>query len=146
MDWKTEAVEKLKLFEVRRQALQNIPLEIAQIESALTGIRSARTDRIPSGNRGSNTREDVVLNYIVRKSELQRNLEQAGMWVEAVSAALDALSTDERRILDKLYISREKRAAGALAAEMCVDLNTVYRKKDQALRKFTIALYGYTET
>lgn len=146
MDWKIEATDKLKQYEAKRQSLQIIPLEIAQIESTMTGIRSARTDSIAIRNSGGNARENMMLSCIVRKEELQRNLEQAELWVEAVTTALDALNDDERKILDRMYIHREKKAADRLAGELFVDVATVYRWKDDALRKFTIALYGCTES
>lgn len=146
MDWKIEATDKLKQYEAKRQSLQIIPLEIAQIESTMTGIRSARTDSIAIRNSGGNARENMMLSCIVRKEELQRNLEQAELWVEAVTSALDVLNDDERKILDRMYIHREKKASDRLAGELFVDIATVYRWKDDALRKFTIALYGCTES
>jgi len=142
MDWKIEATDKLKQYEAKRQSLQIIPLEIAQIESTMTGIRSARTDSIAIRNSGGNARENMMLSCIVRKEELQRNIEQTELWVKAVTAALDMLNDDERKILDRMYIHREKKAADRLAEELFVDLKTIYRWKDDALRKFTIALYG----
>ena len=146
MDWKIEATDKLKQYEAKRQSLQIIPLEIAQIESTMTGIRSARTDSIAIRNSGGNAHENMMLSCIVRKEELQRNFEQAGLWVDAVTAALDVLSDAERKILDRMYIHREKKAADRLAGELFVDIATVYRWKDDALRKFTIALYGCSES
>lgn len=41
MDWKREAIDKLKNYEARRAALENIPGEIKRLESACSGIRSA---------------------------------------------------------------------------------------------------------
>lgn len=146
MDWKIEATDKLKQYEAKRQSLQIIPLEIAQIESTMTGIRSARTDSIAIRNSGGNARENMMLSCIVRKEELKHNLEQAELWVGAVTSALDVLNDDERKILDRMYIHREKKAADRLAGELFVDIATVYRWKDDALRKFTIALYGCTES
>lgn len=142
MDWKIEATDKLKQYEAKRQSLHIIPLEIAQIESTMTGIRSAGTDSIAIRNSGGNARENMMLSCIVRKEELQRNIEQTELWVKAVTAALDMLNDDERKILDRMYIHREKKAADRLAEELFVDLKTIYRWKDDALRKFTIALYG----
>ena len=146
MDWKIEAMDKLKQYEAKRYSLQIIPLEIAQIESTMTGIRSARTDSIAIKNSGGNARENMMLSCIVRKEELQHNLEQAELWVGAVTSALDVLNDDERKILDRMYIHREKKAADRLAGELFVDIATVYRWKDDALRKLTIALYGCTES
>ena len=61
MNWKREAVDKLKNYEVHRQALDSIPQEIKRLESAWTGIRSAVTDSTPVSGGGS-TRH-VVQHY-----------------------------------------------------------------------------------
>ena len=146
MDWKIFAVDKLKQYEAKRQSLKSIPLAIAELESTMAGIRSAGADRIVIKDSGGNARENMMLNYIVKKEELQRNLEQARLWVETVTAALNALSPEERKILDRMYIVSEKKAAYSLADELYVDVKTVYSKKDTALWKFTIALYGVAES
>jgi len=144
MDWKTEAVYKLKQYKAKRQSLEVIPIEVAQVESALDSIRSARTDcaRV----KGSTNYEDRSLNCIAKKSELLRSLEYVKIWVDAVDKALAVLDSEERRLLDCFYMSNEKGAAQRLAAELFVDAKTVYARKDKALRKFTIALYGSIET
>ena len=43
MNWKREAIDKLKNYEAHREALENIPKEIKRLESAYAGIRSATT-------------------------------------------------------------------------------------------------------
>ncbi len=40
----------------------------------------------------------------------------------------------------------ERHAIDNLASDFFVDVKTIYRWKDKALRKFTIALYGCTES
>ena len=47
MNWKREAIDKLKNYEAHREALENIPKEIKRLESAYAGIRSATTDGTP---------------------------------------------------------------------------------------------------
>ena len=61
-------------------------------------------------------------------------------------AALAVLDDEERLILDKFYIHRAKGNVGDLCERLNVEQSTVYRKRDNALRRFTIALYGVTET
>lgn len=145
MDWKTFAIEKLKDYEAKRQALENIPLQIAEIESTMSGIRSARVDEVPSRGEGSKY-EDRLLSLIVQKDELQRCLERARLWVSIVDHAMAVLDQDERKVLDRLYIAGDRGAVGKLADECFVDVRTIHRWKDKALRRFTIALYGGTES
>lgn len=145
MDWKSEAIDKLKQYEAKRESLEIIPKQIAEVDSTMASIRSARIDGTPVKG-GGNGREDMMLNCVVRKDELRRCLERAGLWVEIVSRGLELLDPDDRLVLDRFYINPEKRAADRLAGDLGIDVKTVYGRKDKALRKFTIALYGCEES
>ena len=48
-------------------------------------------------------------------------------------------------ILDRFYIHPARGNAGRLCEELCMERANVYRRKDQALRRFTMALYGWEE-
>lgn len=145
MIWKYEAVEKLKQYDAKKRSLQNIPLEIEQAELDMSSIRSASADSTPVAG-GGNGRENALLSHIVRKNELLRSLERAQKWVAAVDAGLAVLSEEDRLILDRFYIYPEKGAADRLAGDLHIDVKTVYKRKDDALRRFTISLYGETES
>lgn len=145
MNWKREAIDKLKNYEAHREALRNIPEEIERLESAYAGIRGAATDSARVSGGGS-TREDSMLANIVYRGELERRLKEARLWVSVVDRGLRVLDDEERLVLDKFYIHRAKGATGELCARMNVEISTVYRKRDSALRHFTIALYGAAET
>ena len=92
MNWKREAIDKLKNYEARREALENIPKEIKRLESAYAGIRSATTDGTPVSG-GGNTREDSMLSNIVHRDELKRRLKEARLWVAQVGKALAVWQT-----------------------------------------------------
>ena len=145
MNWKREAIDKLKNYEAHREALENIPKEIKRLESAYAGIRSATTDGTPVSG-GGNTREDSMLSNIVHRDELKRRLKEARLWVAQVDKALAVLDDEERLVLDRFYIHRAKGNVGELCERLNVEQATVYRKRDSALRRLTIALYGVTET
>ena len=145
MNWKTEAVEKLEQYEAKRQSLRSIPMEISRLESAMTSIRSTALSGV-SVKGGNTCREDMVLNNIVHRQELERSLEQTKSWVSLVESGLSVLDEEERLILDRFYIHSERGAADTLAGELAMDVKTVYRRKDAALRRFTIALWGCVES
>lgn len=144
MNWKTEAVEKLRRFDAMRQSLVCLPEEIRRLESAARGLRGPTTDKIPVRGGGSR-REDALLNNIVHRMELQRNLEQAESWVRCAQGALGVLTPQERLILLRLYICPEKKAVDRLCGELDMEKSSLYRLREQALRKFTLALYGVGE-
>ena len=145
MNWKYEAIDKLKQYEAKKQAMRNIPEEISRLESAMKSIRSATADGTPVKGGGSG-REDMMLSNIVHREELKRSLEQASKWVELVDSGLSVLCDDERLVLDRFYINPAKGNVDRLCGELGVEQATVYRYRDKALHHFTVCLYGYTET
>jgi len=148
MNWKREAIDKLKNYEAHREALGNIPKEIARLESSYTGIRST-ANSVPVSvpvSGGESDREDSMLSNIVHRDELQRRLKEARLWVSQVDKAMGVLSDEERLVLDKLYIHPSKGAVENMCGLLDVEKATVYRRRDSALRRFTIALYGVTES
>ena len=145
MNWKQEAIEKLEQYGAKKRSLQIIPEEIAGLEAAATRMRRSRTDRVHI-NGSELQAEDVLLSNIVKREELGWSLEQARRWVDLVDAGLSVLNTEERQILDRFYVSGGKGAADDLASELALDVKTIYRRKDAALRRFTIALCGSVES
>lgn len=144
MDWKKEAADKLRQYESKKNALVSIPREIEQAKEARAAIRSASADAMPVRG-GGNGREDMLLSSIVREEELERALRMARIDVELTEAGLECLDDDERLILDRFYIHPLKGAADRLSDELNLDAKTIYKRKDAALRHFTISLYGATE-
>lgn len=144
MNWKQEAIEKLKKLEAMQQSLENIPQEIKRLEIAAVSLRGAAADRTPVKG-GGNCREDALLDSIVHRQELERNREQAAQWVNVTHNALSALTMEEKLILTRLYIRPEKGALERLNGELEVEKSSLYRRRDAALRKFTMALYGVDE-
>ena len=144
MNWKKEAIEKLKEYNARKQAITSIPMEIAQLESAVRGIRSASADGVAISGGGSG-REDMLLSNICKREELKRSLAAAKVWVSQVDTALSVLDQEERLILDRFYINPARGNVDRLCCELNVEKSQVYARKDAALRHFTISLYGCTE-
>ena len=145
MNWKREAIDKLKNYEAHKQALECLTKEIRRLESAYTGIRSATTDGTPISG-GGNTREDSMLSNIVHRDELKRRLKEARLWVAQVDKALAVLDDEERLVLDRFYIHRTKDSVGELCDRLNLEKTAVYDRREKALRHFTIALYGITES
>lgn len=144
MNWKKEAIDKLKEYNARKQAIASIPMEIAQLESAVRGIRSASADGVAIFGGGSG-REDMLLSNICKREELKRSLAVEKVWVSQVDTALTVLNQEERLILDRFYINPARGNVDRLCGELNVEKPTIYRRKDDALRHFTICLYGCTE-
>ena len=145
MDWRQEAAEKLSQYEARRQSLESIPAEIHRLELDYTSLRSSAADAIPSHGNGSR-REDAMLTNIVRREELARQLESARAWVALTDGGLAALNEEDRLVLDRFYVHRRKGACEMLCEELDREKAQVYRRRERALRRFTLALYGGLES
>ena len=141
MNWKAEAKDKLRKYDLMVASTILIPENIARLKSEYTAIRSARIDGSPTSGATSE-RENALINNIAERQELEFTLKNAKAWVSMVNRALDVLSKDEQKILQRLYIYPEKGAVGRLGEELGVESSSIYRRRDQALLKFTLALYG----
>ena len=128
-----------------RQAAANLPDEIDRLEQEAYSIRGARTDATPVKG-GGNRREDALLNNMAERQELSWALQQAQSWLRVTDRALGALAPDEKLVLHRLYICPERGAVERLCAELGLEQSSIYRKRDRALRKFTVALYGRVES
>lgn len=140
-----EAEYKLRDYNAKRKSLASTADQIAMLEAESTCVRSATTDGTPVQG-GGNCREDAMLNNIAARTELQAAHDSAEAWLRIVNGALSVLTDDERLVLDRFYINRQRGHVERLMDEMHVEQAQVYRRRDKALRKFTIALYGVIET
>ncbi len=140
MNWKSEAIDKLKQYSAMRCSLDTIPLELQRLQLHAQSLKSL--DLSSPAVRTDPKRDDALINNLVHRQELEATLQQADLWVSQVDRALGVLEPDDRMVLDKMYIKQERDAVGKLCEELCRDTPTVYRRRDRALRKFTLALYG----
>lgn len=145
MNWKYEAVDKLKGYEAKRTSMERAREEMRRLEDDMTRIRSATTDGTPVSG-GTSTREDAMVNNITRREELKVAMREAAAWVKIVDGGLAVLDEEERHILDRFYIHRAKGNVERLCDELHLEKTRVYELKDKALRHFTLALYGVVET
>ena len=83
--------------------------------------------------------------YSVAEAAEALGISRPAMYNLIVEGGLSVLDDEERLVLDRFYIHRAKGNVGELCERLNVEQATVYRKRDIALRRFTIALYGPLE-
>ena len=142
MDWKQAATQRLKDYNTRKEAVENLEDQINNLELQFSSIRSAKTDGEPMRGGSGNRREDMLLSNIVLRDELSANKKIAEREIEITEKGLAALTAEERRILEVFYISRPYDHVTRLCQELRVEKSEVYRRKNAALDKFTIVCYG----
>lgn len=146
MKWKNEAMERLRRYEAMRVASRNIPKEIDRLKEEALRMRRADPSIVPVRGSGLPCRDEALLNNIAKRQELEWSLKQVKSWIINTDRGLEALSEDERLVLRRLYLRPEKNALDRLCTELGMEQSTVYRKRDQALERFTYAMYGFEET
>ena len=109
MNWRGEAVEKLRKYDAMCRSLQNIPLEVKRLEADARAIRGARTDGTPVKGGGSG-REDALINNIAHRQELTWALEQAKYWVDITRRGLETLTPEEKLVLQRFYLTPDRKS------------------------------------
>ena len=107
--------------------------------------------RSPSGEAisvkgGGGRREDALINNIAQRQELEWSLNRVKQWLSVTDRGLAVLDPEERLVLERMYLTPERGAVDRLCGELGLEQASVYRKRDRALRQFTVALYGFPET
>lgn len=134
MDWKAEAVDKLKCYRVKKASVTGLEEEIQELESELVGLRSA-----------SKPPEGEILNNLAQQDVLKRSMALTQQWLKRVNRGLAALCEDDRRLLHCFFMQKKKGGLEQLRQKLGVDNDELYKRRDHALRYFTLALYGITE-
>lgn len=145
MQWKEEAMEKLKRYGAMQTAAKNIPEQICMLEASAVSLRSAAAPKV-GGRGGVRAREDALINNMAERQELEWSLARVKQWLAVANRGLNALSNEEMIILQRMYLYPERGAVDRLCGDLGVEQATIYRKRDKALHRFTMAMYGFLET
>ena len=144
--WKFKAIDKLKGYAAQKAALTSLPEDIARLESEAYSIKSATADGTPVKGGGSG-REDRLLSNIVQREEHKMMLERAQKSVSGIERGLAVLDKDERKILERMYIYPEVGAVQRIMDDLCLaETSSAYKRINKALLRFTVAMYGGTES
>lgn len=141
MNWKSEAIGKLKGYRQHKAAIDNLQIEISRLKSEAESIRSANKTSTPVQGGGP-SREDMLLSNIVLREELRRQLRSARLWVTMVDNALESLDAEERALLEDIYFAEDRTPLIVICESWHMERSTFYRRRDDALRHFVAALYG----
>ena len=109
MNWKTEAVYKLREYNNKKKAIANLEEKIKMKETEITAIRTSQLSQAPSHGTNENTAQDRLISSIAEKDELKLNLAIVRRQIAAIDRGLAALDEEQRTILDMFFINRQAR-------------------------------------
>jgi hypothetical protein len=145
INWCIFAIQRLRDYEERKTAINNLTEQIKTLEDKFTAIRAATTDSTPVQGGNENRREQMLIHNIATREELQKNLEITKQEIAITEKGLAALTETEKQILTRFYINRTKGYVERLCDELYISKTELYRQKEDALKRFTMVCYGIVE-
>lgn len=137
-DW---LIPDLRSLEAKRSSLSHMAEEIETLKLEAEAIKATDYDKI-NVSGGGNSQEDRLITNIAKRQELEANLEVTRKQVEELDSLLSELTQEERLILERMYIKRERNAAESLAVTLRYEVRQVYRKKEEAMHNLARRRFG----
>ncbi len=135
MDWKTCAVDDLRRYPQMKIGVLNSREKLKVVESA---ARSAKN----SLKRNPGRTDSRFVDAIVESERLRKNLKIAEGLLRLIERGLDSLTEEEELLLRRFYMSNSAPNMTKLKEELGYEPRSIYRLRDRALVKFTLAMYG----
>ena len=121
---------------------KNTEEEIKTVESRLAGISSPGMDGMPHAHNPGAIEEKVAsdLDEIDLLKERYRQAEEYMSWFKP---AWDQLSDDDRYVLETCFMGGEEHGAMQMVANYFgVERTSAYKKRNRALNRLRVLLYG----
>lgn len=141
MNWEKEVISRLKNYNYRKEAITNLKSRIGYIESNLTSVKTVSIDKDPIKGGGSK-QEDILINNIVEKDLLLRNLRYCQREVEELDKAFEILTNTEYEVIQKLYLVSYRINLKDICNEMGYSKSNIYNISHTATKKLALYLYG----
>jgi len=144
LDKRTAAIDALKDYSSMEYIIQNQSEDVKQIREQMTALPSAVPNGLPrtKNPHAVETRLAASLDEIdVLRERYRRALE----YMEWFRPAWDALTDDERFILTEFFLREDiskTEAIGNISDRLYIERSWVYKKKDAAIMRLTLLLYG----
>lgn len=143
LDKRSAAVDALKDYDSMAFIIANTSNEIKNTRDDMGSIRSPQFDGMPR-THNPQAGEERILKNIEEIDILQERYRQAVEYMEWFKPAWEELSSEERYVLETFY--RDEGGQTGAVYEICSQLNversTAYNRKNRALEKLAVLLYG----
>ena len=144
LDKRSATIAAIKDFSSMQFIIKSSGEEIAGAYESMAGVTSPKWDGMPKAHNPS-AGEDRILKSIEEIDVLRERYRQACEYMAWFQPAWDALSEDDKVVLDVFFCSENKYgtgAADAVADHFSIERASAYRKKNRALDNLTTLLYG----
>jgi len=144
LDKSAAAVKALRDYPKMRQIIDNTEAEIRQAEEDMAGVSSPRLDGMP-GKANPQAGEDRMIRGIEEIDVLRERYRRALEYMDWFLPAWNALSEDDRFVLEAFYGDENEYGTGAaevVESRFAIERSSAYRRKNRALDHLTTMLYG----
>lgn len=142
MNYRKWLIEDLETLNRCRFSISQMSEELKTLEEEYAAIKATDYDKQPGGH-GENVQEEKLLTAIAKRDELSANLKYTRRRVADLERLIKSLPSDEQRVVERMFVNKEKYAGDNLAEELDCDTTTVYRIKNRALLHLAQMRYGY---
>lgn len=144
LDKKSAAADALRDYGSMEYILLNHAEAEAELRAGITGIRSSTPTGIPH-NPNPKAGEARLAAQLDEIDVLKERYRQALEYMEWFKPAWDTLSEDDRYVLEEFYKhddSGQTDAIGNICDCFHIERTSAYKKKNRALAKLAVLLYG----
>lgn len=144
LDKKSAAVEALKDYASMEYIINNHSDEMLMARTNMTAIPSAALTGLPH-QRNPYSGEARLAASLDEIDVLRERYRRALEYMEWFRPAWDALTDDERFILTEFFLREDinkTEAIGNISDRLYIERSWVYKKKDAAITRLTLLLYG----
>ena len=124
-----------------RFAVVQIQSELETLDAEYAAIKATNYDKMPGGS-GDNFQEEKLVTAIALKDQKEAELKLNKMRVDDLERLLSQLTDDERRIIERMVINKEKYATDSLQQELGYEQAQIYRIKNRALMHLAQLRHG----
>ena len=138
LDYRIAAKQMLCNYKYIRCAVDNLNIRIEELRDMLTAINSPDIrERVQGGKL-----EDKKLSILCEIDRLEGIREFRLSDIHRMDSAFELLSEEQKSILWEFYVEGENGHVERLMEKLSLERRTVYYRHDQALKKFTLAMFG----
>jgi len=144
LDKKAAAVEAMKDYTAMKFIILDHEEDTEEVREKMTSIRSSAPTGVPHNTnpKAGETRLAAQIDEIDVLKERYRSAAEYMAWFKP---AWDELSEDELFVLTEFYLNNDgsrEESISNICDRFTIERTSAYKKKDRALAKLTVLLYG----
>lgn len=144
LDKRAGAIEAIKDYGSMKFIIEHTDEEIKTAYEKMSGMSSPQLDGMPHSHNPQ-AGEERIVKGIEEIDILRERYRQAVEYMNWFVPVWNELSDDERYVLQAFYSEDNEYGSGAaddVAEHFCIERASAYRRKNRALERLTVLLFG----